>query len=46
MLTLGALELFRGVNGVRGAASDEINMIYHRVDEATLLYILGVVNLA
>ena len=46
MLTLGALELFRGVNGVRGVASDEINVIYHRVDEATLLYVLGAVNLA
>jgi hypothetical protein len=34
MLTLSALELFRCVNGVRGVASDEINMIYRlRVDE-------------
>lgn len=46
MLTLSALKLFRRVNGVRGVASDEINMIYSPVDEDTLLYVLGAVNLA
>jgi hypothetical protein len=47
MLTLSALELFRGVNGVRGVANDEIkNMIYSPVDEDTLLYVLGAVNLS